>query len=265
MNTLTAKCSDILDRIVEKTGLSGKALKIIASIIMVIDHSAIAVLNPYIDYNVGNMSYETFKSMTALYNYMRAAGRIAFPIYCFLLVEGFLHTSNFLRYARNLLIGGLVSEVLFDLALFNRLTFSHQNVYFTLLIGLCCIHLIRELSERRNPMFSKLNPILIYIGCLIAIGGSMTIAYYLKTDYSYKGVLAITLMYLFRKNRLFKCVLGEIPFNYEPTAFISIIPLLLYNKKRGSYRWKYTKYAFYAFYPAHLLILYIISWLMGCR
>ncbi len=265
MNSLTVACSAFLDRVTEKAGLSGKALKIIAAVIMVIDHFAIVVLNPYTNYNVGNMSFETFKSLTELYNNMRLVGRIAFPIYCFLLVEGFLHTSNFLKYARNLAIGAAVSEVIFDLAIFNRLTFKFQNVYFTLLIGLCCLHLVRELTERRTPLFSKLHPIIIFIGCLIAIGGSMSIAYYLHTDYSYKGVLAITLMYLFRRNRLFKCVLGETPFYYEPCAFFSIIPLLLYNNKRGTFRWKYTKYIFYAFYPAHLLILYIISWLLGCR
>ena len=110
MNTLTAKCSDFLDKVVEKIGLSNKALKIIASVIMLIDHFAVAVFSPYIDFNVGNMSYERFKSMTEICNLMRAVGRIAFPIYCFLLVEGFLHTSSFLRYARDLLIGGIVSE-----------------------------------------------------------------------------------------------------------------------------------------------------------
>ena len=250
---------------------------------MLIDHTAIAVLNPYIDYNVGNMSYEQFKAMSALYSNMRLVGRVAFPIYCFLIVEGFCHTKDFRKYVRNMAVFAVISEPFFDMALFGKIPYNkNQNVFFTLLIGLCCIHLLQLLSEGKaahiheffierkggaeNIAIKRLHPAFVFIASLVAIAGSMAIAYYLRTDYDYKGVLVIVLMYLFRRSRLLQTVLGELPLQYEPAAFFSIIPLLFYNHKRGKLlNGKYFKYFFYAFYPAHLGILYLISYALGCR
>ncbi|MCR4657646.1 MAG: conjugal transfer protein TraX [Lachnospiraceae bacterium] len=267
MGSIGSRLESGLDGIIAKIGLSGVALKLIASVIMVIDHAAVAVLNPYIEVNVGNMSFETFKSMNDLYGIMHnKIGRIAFPIFCFLLVEGFLHTKNVWKYARNLLIFAFISEVFFDLALFrNPFDLKHQNVYFTLLLGLICMYLLQSVMERRFSFLKGFHPVMIYALSILAVGLCMGIAYLLRTDYSYKGVLAISLMYLFRKNRFAKCVIGEIPFEYEPFAFFSIIPLLLYNNSRGRLGHKGFKYAFYAFYPAHLFILYLISYALGCR
>ena len=259
-----------------KLGLSGFALKLIACTTMFIDHAAIAVLRPYADANVGNLPFERFEFLYfKLYDWMRAVGRIAFPLFCFLLVEGFLHTKSFFKYALNLFITGIISEPVFDLVLFGAFPdFKHQNTLFTLLIGLFCIRLLDELIERKSPVFQKIGRIGIILLCIITIAGSMAISYYLYTDYGHRivdgffiqgrGVLAIALMYLFRRSRLAESVTGNLPFEYEPAAFISILPMMLYNKKRG-FSSKLVKYGFYVFYPLHLMLLYIIAVCLGCR
>ena len=259
-----------------KLGLSGFALKLIACLTMVIDHAAIVLVRPYADMNVGNMPFERFEFLYfTLYDLMRAVGRIAFPIFCFLLVEGFLHTKNFGKYALNLLVTGIIAEPVFDLVLFDSFPdFTHQNTLFTLLIGLCCIHLLDSLIRRRYSVLQKLGKPGIFVLCIIAIAGSMAISYYLYTDYGHRsaegfflqgrGVLAIVLLYLFHDSKIAQSVIGNLPFEYEPAAFFSILPMMLYNKKRG-FTSKLVKYGFYAFYPLHLMLLYIIAVLLGCR
>ncbi|NLC03985.1 MAG: TraX protein, partial [Tissierellia bacterium] len=91
-------------------------LKIIALISMVIDHYG-----------------AIFQSGIDIY---RIIGRLAFPIYAFLLVEGYTHTRDVKKYGRRLLIFALVSELPFDLAFYGKLSFTHQNIFFTLFIGL---------------------------------------------------------------------------------------------------------------------------------
>ncbi len=258
------------DRVIEKAGLSGFALKIIASVVMVIDHAAFAVLLPYINVAVTRVSperfMEVFDRLELTYRVMRNIGRIAFPIYCFLLVEGFLHTKNFKKYLITMLGFGIISEPFFDLALYKEIWHTEdQNVFFTLAAGLLCIRLLDVIISGKAPYFNKLTPFIRYILSAVVIGGFSVIAWYLKTDYDYKGVLVIALMFLLRKYRLIKLVISEIPFNYEPWAFCSIIPLMFYNNKRGKISGKIGKYFFYAFYPLHLFVLYLISYFMGCR
>ncbi len=279
MGFLTDGITELRDRAVHRIGFSGTALKIIACVIMVVDHAGLAVLNPYINVNVGNMTYEKYVGLTELLANMRLIGRIAFPIFCFLLVEGFLHTRSFWKYVRNLAIFAVISEPAFDLSLFQRpVYFKYQNVYFTLLIGLLCLGLLKLLMERPERLFyigkrGRMEEVkgkavpewLVFLSCIAVVSGSMAIAWFLKTDYSFKGVLVIVLMYLFRRNIALRLVLGELPLYYEPAAFFSMIPLFLYNNKRGGLKSAFFKYFFYAFYPLHLTILYLISAGLGCR
>ena len=110
-------------------GLSGSTLKIIAIITMLIDHIGATILWMEIIYN-GDQLY-------GLYYLCRSIGRISFPIFCFLLVEGFMHTSDVKKYAVRLGIFALVSEIPFDLALGQQLIYAkHQDVFFGLVIAL---------------------------------------------------------------------------------------------------------------------------------
>lgn len=124
-----------------RRGLSGTALKYIACTTMLIDHIGAScleagILRPALD--AGALSTDALASdpLYLLDGVLRFTGRLAFPIFCFLLVEGFVHTHDVRRYVRRLLLFGLISEVPFDLAFF-RTPFdpSQQNVYWTLAFG----------------------------------------------------------------------------------------------------------------------------------
>lgn len=118
-------------------GLTGNGLKWIAIITMLIDHMAVALIqNGIFQSNTIILTQEQWQRCYQLYWIMRYVGRIGFPIFCFLLVEGFYYTHNIKRYLFRLGIFALISEVPFDFALFQNVFYlSYQNVYFTLLIG----------------------------------------------------------------------------------------------------------------------------------
>ena len=212
-------------------GLSGSTLKLIAIITMLIDHIGAAVIARLLIAGQGS------EMLYKIYYAMRAVGRVAFPIFCFLLVEGFFYTGSRKKYALRLFGFALLSEIPFDLAFSGKiLEFGYQNVFFTLLIGLLTIMLL----------------------VIITFGG-MCAAYLLHTDYDAKGVLAILVFYMTRQMRGLQIVAGCLAFCWELPAIVAFIPIAFYNGKRG---WN-IKYLFYAFYPVHLLVLYLICVGMG--
>ncbi|WP_343208987.1 TraX family protein [Anaerolentibacter hominis] len=213
------------------------ALKLIAIVSMLLDHIG-AIL---------------FPDVIAL----RYIGRLAFPIFCFLLVEGYYHTSNVKKYLLRLGIFAAISEVPFDLAFRGRLfDLGYQNVFFTLFLGLTVIWLMDEAVKKlgADSLKSKLFRVgFILVGCLLAE--------LLHTDYSATGVLVIVFFYMLRDNKtlltiLIALFLGSDVFygGIEYVAVLSMIPILKYNGKKGPGM----KYFFYVFYPAHLLILVAI-------
>lgn len=249
--------------------LSGSTLKLIAVITMLIDHFAAGVLGRYLSMRSGNgqnwndmAAYEQWMEQNEMlmnaYRIMRDIGRVAFPIYCFLLVEGFMHTKNRVKYAGRLFIFAFISEIPFDL-LFkgNYIDFSYQNVFFTLFFGM----LAMAGMERAAKLEHMPLPLKAGLACLAA-GICMAIADAMATDYGARGVLCIAIMYLFRRNRELQIAMGGCSFLFfldemaAPYAFISIA---LYNGKRG---WN-MKYFFYLFYPVHLLLLYLLGTLLG--
>ena len=174
----------------KKGCLSGSTLKIIAIIAMAIDHFAASIIlyGILMQQNPSFLGHPV--SMTIswwnIYQVMRFIGRIGFPVFCFLLIEGFLHTSSKKKYATRLFLFALVSEFPFDYALFNTpFAPGYQNVFFTLFLGLLTIWAIDTVSHK------EINPNLQWIvKILIAAAGCLT-AWLLQTDYDYKGIILI--------------------------------------------------------------------------
>ncbi len=239
-------------------GLSGSALKWIAIITMFIDHIGASLLEVYIIDYYGNSPYHGFRRFSreqimACYDIdtiLRCIGRIAFPIFCFLLVEGFVHTRNVKKYALRLGLFCVISELPFNLAFKGKLFApEYQNVFFTLLLGLLGIWAFSWLKERRQWFFGGLSLILVAMG-----------AEFLHTDYGAFGVAFIEFMYLLHNKKALRTAVGVLMLllygGVERLGAIAFIPISFYNGTRG----KQPKYFFYIFYPLHLLLMVAVAW-----
>lgn len=230
-------------------GLNGSTLKWIAIITMFIDHVAAAILVRII------LSFGYSDGLFMVYEIMRTIGRVAFPIFCFLLVEGFVRTRNVYKYIGRVALFVLLAEIPYDLAFSAcMLTWKNQSVMLTLLIGLLAMWGC-SLIEKLLPE----NYIGQWIGFVLCTAVGMWLAYMLNTDYAHKGVLSIMAMYYFRKDRNLQVLAGGISFYWEPWALLAYPLIYLYNGQRGMKM----KYFFYAFYPVHLLLLYAIAFILG--
>lgn len=247
-------------------GLSGSTLKLAAIITMFIDHTGAAVLyrilisqGLYAAAYSGSPEYYLQFQMAHLpliltYYVMRYIGRIAFPIFCFLLVEGFVRTHSVGRYLLRMALFAVLTEIPFDLAFAGRpFYFGYQNVMFTLLIGLLTMLGFSRVEKLRIPFV----PAVLLDGVILLAG--MTAAYFMKTDYDWRGVACIMALYVFRRKKVLQIIAGCVSFAWEWTAPLAFILVGFYNGKRGLS----LKYVFYLFYPLHLLLLYLICALMG--
>lgn len=230
-------------------GLTGSTLKMIAMTAMLIDHIGAAVLARIL------LSAGMNETIYRAYTICRLIGRISFPIFCFLLVEGFSHTSNPKKYAVRLLAFAILSEIPFDLAFFDKiLEFEHQNVFFTLAIGFVTMMGYKKIEEQTFD--NQLVRVLLLILLSAAGAGAAEL---LRTDYGMFGVLVILVFYMTRANRLQQTIYGMLLFFKNITAWFAFLPICAYNGKRGLN----LKWIFYVFYPGHLLILYGISCLLS--
>lgn len=214
-----------------KTGLSSFQLKCIAILSMLIDHTGAVIFPSEI--------------------WLRCIGRLAFPIFCFLIVEGSCYTHDIRRYLIRLGLFAMISEIPYDLA-FNGdvLEFTSQNVFFTLFFG---VGMLMTMRYCRNWP-EKVVILLI----------AMWISVVFKCDYSYRGILLIFVFYVFRRNRALTAAAGAL-WNFLYQGYIQIygiwamIPITLYNGEEG----KKMKAFFYLFYPVHLLVLCLIRfWIL---
>lgn len=240
----------------KRRGISGSTLKLIAVVTMLIDHVGAVVVLRMILFNAdksGMVGMIPYDGLLQAYTIMRYLGRIAFPIYCFLLVEGFQKTGNKARYALRLGVFALISEIPFDLAFSSTiLEFAYQNVFFTLFIGLLTMIAMEAVQSRLEKPAQYLFLLLIpAAGALLAEG--------MNTDYGATGVICIMILYLFRGNKAAQITAGCCAFLWEVTAPLAFIPIGFYNGRRGLR----LKYVFYLFYPLHLLILYLICVVLG--
>lgn len=227
-------------------------LKIIALITMFIDH-------------IGSVIFPN-------HFWLRYIGRIAFPIYAFLISEGLKKTSNIKKYLINLLMLAVTSEIFYDLCFNKNISlFYKTNTVYTLFIASLSIYLYNK----------NYNNITKYLSLLLGL----SISYILKTDYDILGVLLIFIFY-FLHNKYQYLIYGIIWVNikylsnisyilqyifnkniYLPNIYVinslglylfTIVPFLIimfYNNKKG----KNLKYTFYVLYLLHLFILYIIK------
>jgi len=224
-------------------GVSGSTLKLFAVITMLIDHTGAAVLEPILGQSsLRNSDYQLYRTLLTLYRTMRGVGRLAFPIFCFLIVEGFFHTRSVRKYCERLFLFALISEFPFDFALKRSVPYwNKQNVYFTLLIALICVWMLDSLREM--PWVQ-----------LTALASAMYLTDALKTDYNYKGVFLIAMLYLFHDYRTYQCMAGAASISWEKYAPLSFLLCWFYNGKRGLR----LRYLFYVFYPGHLIVLGIL-------
>lgn len=240
--------------------INGSVLKWIAILTMFIDHVGGSILEVFVLNGFGTspmpgiLNNDQWYAVYAVDVVLRFIGRVSFPIFCFLLVEGFLHTHDVKKYAIRLGLFALLSEIPFNLAFRNQLLFwKHQNVYFTLLIGLLCMWGIKAVFASGK---SKLVEIM-GVGALLIVCGAA--AELLNTDYGANGVLLIVLLYLLRSKRKLQCIAGAAAFAWEISAPLAFVPIFFYNGERGHQK----KWLFYWFYPVHLLIFYVIgAWIL---
>ena len=250
MNTI----KDFFLKLVTRRYLSGSTIKIFACISMFVDHSFHILIRKYKEY-ILTLDYDSIMRINTIYKAGRAFGRLAFPIYCFLLVEGFFHTHNLKKYLLRLLALAVLSEHAFNLlASGNHFDLEYQSVFLTLFISLltiCGMNKVRMRNDYPHAVKVTLMGLILAAGCVAA--------WWLKTDYKYYGVLAVAIMYMLHFNRVLTCVGGAMAFFFEPWAIPAFIPILLYNGKRGLK----AKYVFYFFYPVHIyLIYYTVTYLL---
>lgn len=215
-----------------KPALGRTSLKGIALLTMLCDHIACVLLAGV--------------QWSGLYRGMRMIGRVSFPIFCFVLVLGFLSTSDIKKYIGRLFLFAVLSEIPFDLAFSGRLfDWESQNVMFTLLIGLLVLTGLQQFQAR------------VWLQGLVCLGGCCA-AYILHTDYSYFGVALILVFYLFRENTvsryLWAAVLIFSEGGMEVYALLGLFVCYFYQPQKREPGMP--KYFFYLFYPVHLLVLW---------
>ena len=213
--------------LIQGKGLSGSALKVIALVSMTLDHIAYYLMDKSIAYDA-----------------MRTVGRMAFPIFAFLLVEGYVHTRSVRKYALSLFIFALVSDIPWWLLNHD----NTHNVFFTLLLGLVAIEGLSNIGKKFLP-------------CCVLMVAVCSIAMWLHVDYEYSGILLVCTFYVFRKHNIMKCLLASL-FMYQYGmigGWLGLAAILCYNGQRGFITERYTKYLFYTYYPLNLLLCFVFK------
>ena len=226
-----------------RKGISAATLKWIALVSMTIDHFAASGLFSQLAY--GGMEHMAMGD--AGYMTLRIIGRLAFPIYCFLLTEGFRHTRSRERYALRLGVFALLSEIPFDLAGSGAMwNVWHQNVFLTLLLGLLALMLADPLYEKGEQR----KALLVVLGFAFA-------AELLQTDYGFFGVAVIAAMHFLRERTVEKYLITAGLLVGAGTLELAALPAFglihCYDGRQGRQS-KALRLLFYWYYPLHLLV-----------
>ncbi len=247
-----------------KRGITLNQLKLIAVTAMVIDHAAGCVLYGYLIYSPDISNYD---SLVVLYYIMRYIGRIAFPLFCFMIVQGFINTSNRKKYLQRLFIFALISEIPFNLALTWMVLYPwYQNTLFTLTLGLICLMGLEWLKGRFGDKPEKKAVLLTVLSAILITGIGFLNEYVVFGDYGFMGIAAIVAIYMYKSRPVISMVAGYIVlvlcgiFLYGSTmeiwAVFAIFIVYLYNGEKGKPLGG--RYFFYIFYPVHLLLVWLI-------
>lgn len=241
--------------------MSVLVLKIIACAAMLIDH---------IGYSL---------NITPL----RIIGRIAFPIFLYLICNGYRHTSDKRRYAFRLLIFAFLSQIPFSLFCYNTLWYNNGNVMFTLLMALLCIWSADIMMQHK---------VLRWFSILPAVGVFFLYHFgIVSSDYGAKAIIMVMVFFLFDGKKIVNrilmlvgylfalfyapilswivhLILGDASFVPQLSqwsilqlgSLLALPMIFLYNgNKENCGKWnRWIQYGFYAFYPAHLLVLWCL-------
>lgn len=246
-------------------GFSHNALIIIAMFTMLLDHIALMWIRNGKLYGYDEALYNNAillpdaRSWIMLYNILRTIGRISFPIYSLLIAEGFRKTSNVFKYILRVFFLALISEIPFDLMVFNEClsknSMALQNVLFTYFVALLMLVLVKFI----NQFYTALT--------IIPVIAAAVICFFLKTDYWLEGVILIYIFYMFRNDLNLKCLLALIITlymswqRYHGAAALSVFFIYFYDEQKGYID---LKRIHYIFYPLHMFLLYaavyIVYW-----
>lgn len=238
-----------------KMDLSAAALHILAMAFMLMDH--------------------LWATLLPAQEWLTCVGRIAFPIFAFMAVEGYFHTHNLKKYLLRMLIFAVISEVPFDLMYGGTWFYPvHQNVIWTLMMGLVGIHLMKSVRKKKSTfVYILVSAIVVILGGLL---GTLSMV-----DYYGIGVLTVFIFYFFR-GRKWWCLLGQMLTLYwvnvellgglmypirlfgmefelcqQGLALLALLPIWLYRGRQG-YHSKPFQYFCYAFYPIHMLVIVLV-------
>lgn len=216
---------------------------------MLIENGMLYAQNP-VYFNFA-LESEEGRRLYFIANLLRTVGRIAFPIFAFLISEGALHTRNMKNYILRLIFFAFLSEIPFDLATRGVIYYpDYQNILFTFALGALSVA-IMEKAARLNVILKI--PIIAFF-CVVA--------YLIKSDYGPVGILMIQIFYLLKEDRAIMFILGVIlaaveSMGYACVSALAFVFIYLYNGNRGEVP---MKYLFYFVYPGHLLLFWVLRY-----
>ena len=207
--------------------------------------------------------------------WLTCAGRVAFPIFAFMAVEGCFHTRSFKKYILRMLLFAVLSEIPFDLMYGGTWFYPvHQNVLWTFLLSLLGVWLMEQVRKKGKTWMYLLV-------CVLVVLAGLVLGTLCMVDYYGAGVLTVFVFY-FLHGRKWWCFLGQLAALYwlnvellgglmypvqlfgmefelcqQGLALLALIPIWLYRGRQG-YHSKPFQYLCYAFYPVHMLLLVVV-------
>lgn len=220
--------------------LSGTRLKLIACVAMAIDHTAVALVGPGL-----------------IYELMRGIGRLAFPVFCLGIAEGARYTRDWRRYLARLLLMAVVSEVPFDFVVGGAPVYSaHQNVMWELAAALVAVRLLMW-ADSTEPRSVRIPAFALAVSVALAIAFAAEVA---CLDYGFLGIALVCVLWALRSHRVARAVAPSLVLAEElPWVVAGSALIAFYDGTRGQTR---HPWLFYLFYPAHLLAIALVAWVL---